>query len=157
MKHRNSQKSTEIRGNPWRRVETVPRGDDFTYYSIYELAGDGMAALREIFPDGQANPLNFVLFSTSGVHGCYSTIEDVEDDELPSVTFLVVQPRVVCLRFGNVSPAGAEDIAFLKQLRRSSTEVVSRIGYPVPAEPGSSAESPVIEEHCESEGEPDVG
>ncbi len=34
------------------------------------------ALLREWFPDGRADEHNLVLFSTSGVHGSYLTLED---------------------------------------------------------------------------------
>ncbi len=45
------------------------------HYNTYSF--DSMAALREFFPNG-ADPMNFVLFSTSGVHGTYATIEEIE-------------------------------------------------------------------------------
>lgn len=118
---------------------------DGGHYSIFYLPNSpsgGMAALREFFPSGEANDLNLVLFSTSGVHGSYSTIEDAEralngewDDPesegyVPEVTFLVVQPRVVTLRYGNCQPENAEDIAFLKTLRQTSMAAVATIGQP---------------------------
>ena len=100
----------------------------------------GMAALRKFFPDGQANDMNLVLFSTSGVHGTYGTIEEAEADiargnknedgeEItPHVTFLIVQPRIVCLRYGNCEPKTADDIAFLKMLRETSWKATADIG-----------------------------
>lgn len=97
-------------------------------YCIHHPA-DGMQHLRDIFPDGQANEMNFMLFSTSGVHGSYCTIEKVEKDpELRCVTFLVVQPRIVRLSYGNCYPKTAEDFAFLKKLRASSREAMTKIG-----------------------------
>jgi hypothetical protein len=113
------------------------------HYNIYHCkAADGMSALREMFPTGRANDLNFVLFSTSGTHGTYSSIEKAErtlitgtvdedgDPSSPSVTFLLVQPRIVCLRYGNCEPETAEDIAWLKTLRDSSHQAVAGIGRP---------------------------
>ena len=41
--------------------------------------GKSMELLHELFPNGEANDLNFVLFSTSGVHGTYNTNEEAED------------------------------------------------------------------------------
>lgn len=61
---------------------------------------DAMAALREMFPEGKADDLNFVLFSTSGVHGSYCSIEAAEAEPDLGVTFLIVQPRIVGLRYG---------------------------------------------------------
>ena len=110
---------------------------------------DGMDALRHMFPDGTANEMNFVLFSTSGVHGMYTTIEEAEaivlrgnkdedgEDYEPHVTFLIVHPRIVCLRYGNCEPRTADDFAFLKGLRASSLAAVQTIG--APEEPASAA------------------
>jgi hypothetical protein len=105
--------------------------DDNPYYSVLKLTGDGMEALRQLFPDGEANDLNAVLFSTSGVHGTYCTIEEVErggDEASKDVTFVVIQPRIVCMRYGNVTPHTAEDFAFLKRLRASSQRALAGVG-----------------------------
>jgi hypothetical protein len=113
----------------WQRSESKREADD-PYYGCLRLVGNGMAALRQLFPEGKADDLNFVLFSTSGVHGTYCTIEDCEAGEASDVTFVVVQPRIVCIRYGNCHPASADDFAFLKQLRESSREVAAAIGQP---------------------------
>jgi hypothetical protein len=89
--------------------------------------------LRAIFPEPVADEMNFVLFSTSGVHGSYCTIEDAEAEAVPgdrTVTVLVVHPRTVTLRCGNVTMFTVEDAAYLKALRASSWAVVQRIGAP---------------------------
>jgi hypothetical protein len=111
--------------------------DNNPYYSVLGLTGDGMGALRQLFPDGEANEMNLALFSTSGVHGTYCLIEAVEEDmqraerEGPrDVTFVVIQPRIVCMRYGCAEPRTAEDIAFLKKLRASSLRALSTIGVP---------------------------
>lgn len=115
--------------------ENLHKDNGSVYYSVMRASFDGMAALREMFPEGLANDLNFCLFSTSGVHGTYCTIEAVEEDMNRNerdgprdVTFLVVQPRIVCIRYGNAEPKNADDIAFLKRLRESSKKVVAEIG-----------------------------
>jgi hypothetical protein len=110
-----------------------PGRDDNPYYSVLRLVGDGMEALRQLFPTGEADELNAVLFSTSGVHGTYCTIEAVEagGDDVPSdVTFCVIQPRIVCMRYGNVTPITPEDFAFLKRLRETSSKALAGIGMP---------------------------
>lgn len=108
---------------------------DSHYYCVLGLANpdDGMVALREMFPDGEADPLNFVMFSTSGVHGTYNTIEQAEaallardagtEERDTEVTFVVFHPRVVCMRYGNCRVENLEDIALLKKLRASSARV----------------------------------
>ncbi|POZ49887.1 hypothetical protein [Methylovulum psychrotolerans] len=107
---------------------------------------NGLIVLRQLFPDGQADQLNFVLFSTSGVHGSYTSIEDEEalpdaenSDEYDAdgnevevrygVTFLVVHPREVALRYGVAFPKTPDDFEFLKRLRKSSSEAIQLIGY----------------------------
>lgn len=120
----------------WNHLPGTQRAiNDGVSYSVLRLTGDGMQALREMFPDAEANELNAALFSTSGVHGTYCTIEEVEEDMQRTVrdgprdvTFLVIQPRIVCLRYGNCKPETADDIAFLKKLRASSAKALSAIG-----------------------------
>lgn len=120
------------------------------HYNIWCISGGGVGGLREMFPDGQANELNFVLFSTSGVHGSYTTIEEIEsslraygsdpefltdeseagvpDDYVPpSLTVTVYHPRIIGVGYGNVDVT-LDDIEFLKRLRASSWAAVGRIG-----------------------------
>jgi hypothetical protein len=129
--------------------ESVHRKEGAHYNTFGVTRGaDAMAALREWFGENaEADEMNFVLFSTSGVHGSYATIEDAErwlngerdeDDEVesdgedgcPDVTFLLVQPRIVCLRYGNCQPKNADDIRWLKKLRASSWKAARKVGAP---------------------------
>ena len=96
---------------------------------------DGMEALRSMFLSGTADAMNFVLFSTGGVHGTYGTIEDAEmflfgqgADGNNEVTFLVVHPRIVSLRYGVCRPVSRADIDWLKNLRASSFIAAASIG-----------------------------
>lgn len=112
------------------------------HYNIYALKHDenGMQVLRAFFNDDIVWKFNQLLFSTSGVHGTSLTIEDAEtcikagmkdedgEDYEPSVTFLIIQPRIVCMRYGNCEPKNQEDIDFLKLLRQKSFEAVLKIG-----------------------------
>jgi hypothetical protein len=102
------------------------------HYSVFELRGDGMEALRDCFPTGKATQLQQVLFSTSGVHGSYTTIEDIErgEDGAKALTFLIIQPRLVCMRYGIRQPTEPEDFEFLKALRASSSAALGTIGKP---------------------------
>jgi hypothetical protein len=106
-----------------------------SHYSVIKIRGeDGMGDLRLMFPDAEADEMNFCLFSTSGVHGSYQTIEEAErllaagETENAHVTFLIVHPRLVCLRYGNCEPQTPEDFAYLKKLRASSLAAVAGIG-----------------------------
>ena len=127
-------------------------GKDGAHYNIFAIGPDhrvdaeeeqhSIQALRDFFEDGKADELNFCLFSTSGVHGLYATIEEVEkwiqcdcpeewgDDMVDCITFLIVQPRTVTLRYGNVYPRTQDDIYFLKRLRQSSWDAIQQIGAP---------------------------
>ena len=106
------------------------------YYTILKVSNKlcGMAALKSLFTDAKADDMNFVLFSTSGIHGSHITIEDAEQainnkEDILDVTFLVVQPRIVSLRYGNCTPETLEDIQFLKTLRETSMKAVAEIGF----------------------------
>lgn len=94
------------------------------HYSIQELKG--MADLRRLFPDGEANDLNFVMFSTSGIHGSYMTIEEVAaslgTEEESGITVLVIQPRIVAMRYGTID-IEPDDVPYLLKLRESSKKV----------------------------------
>jgi hypothetical protein len=116
-------------------------GRDGAHYNTFGCRDEnGMSALRAMFPDGKADEYNAVLFSTSGVHGMYTTIEEAEaavqrgnkdedgEDWEPHVTFLIVHPRIVCLRYGNCEPKTPEDFAYLKKLRESSWVVFNDTG-----------------------------
>lgn len=108
------------------------------HYNIFEVPdAEAMKRLRAWFPDAKANELNFVLFSTSGVHGSYATIEEaqtevLDDDDVRRVTFLVCMPHVVCMHYGNVCHETYDDWKFLKKLRASSWKAVQAIGRQEP-------------------------
>lgn len=99
--------------------------------------------LMVMFPRGVADELNFCLFSTSGVHGTNSTIEDVEkyiqavpedkrngdDDRCDTITFLVIRPRSLIFSYGNVRVETQNDVETLRKLRSSSSHIASSIGY----------------------------
>lgn len=117
-------------------------------YAIHNLKYCQIESIKEIFPDGEADEMNFCLFSTSGVHGSYVTIEDVEksvrqfgfdppgegdsgyDEEAlnPHVTFLIISPRIVRMHYGNVRVTSFADLAYLKKLRASSHKAIKKIG-----------------------------
>ncbi len=119
------------------------------HYNIWNISSGGVSGLRHMFPEAEADEMNFVLFSTSGVHGTYTTIEKIEDslikygenptflekedDEYPddyygnALTVTVYHPRIIGIGYGNVE-VKLEDISFLKKLRESSWDVIRKIG-----------------------------
>lgn len=103
--------------------------------AVYHRDEEGMHILRSVFPTAAADEMNFVLFSTSGVHGTYGTIEDIEVDKSTGatqcrLTFLIVRPRIVALQYGNCIVESSDDLEFLRRLRESSHKVVAQIGMP---------------------------
>lgn len=119
---------------------------DSAHYSVMrkQTGVEGMDALRGMFPDAEANDMNFVLFSTSGVHGTYNTIEAAErhlngeDAEgFSEVTFVIAHPRLVAMRYGVCNPANQDDIDYLKRLRDSSHKAVAGIGVETPNDQGN--------------------
>lgn len=110
---------------------------DSAHYSVMALDGSktGMEALRGMFPNAKADELNACLFSTSGVHATYTTIEEAEayvlgeDKEgINEVAFVIVHPRLVALRYGVCNPITPDDFQFLKALRDSSHAEFAKIG-----------------------------
>lgn len=110
----------------WKDVSGANKRD----YCVWQLVDktQGLAALKAMFPTGEADERNFVLFSTSGVHGSYITIEQAQDKPGCGVTFMVMQPRLVLTRYGEVFPKSDEDFAYLKKLRATSREAMMKIG-----------------------------
>jgi hypothetical protein len=104
------------------------------HYSVNAIRGDGMPYLRTIKPDD----LNYVFLSTSGVHGSYTNLDEIEmlfdparekqareyffvdaGDPLPTeheITFCVLQPRKVTTIYGNALVRSLDDVAFLRRL-----------------------------------------
>ena len=106
------------------------------HYNIFSVKDtDGIEALKRIFPDGHADELNLCLFSTSGVHGLYNSIDESEKafnrgskDEPVSITYLIIHPRLVCMRYGNCEPSTKDDYIFLRKLMDSSHKNFLKIG-----------------------------
>jgi hypothetical protein len=88
--------------------------------------------LRDLFPDGKANTLNWCFLSTSGIHGSYATLDDMhappDADGPPSreVTVLVVHPRLVVMRYGNIAVRSDEDERWLRGLVQSTLDAVRK-------------------------------
>ena len=136
----------------WKPVggsDSAPKWTVMALETFDAYSDDGpIEALKALFPAGEADGMNFCLFSTSGISGSYCPLERVErsaakygfeswswgdedapdDWESPWVTFIVVQPRIWGLRGGNVRIESLEDLNWLKRLRQSSWDAVLTIG-----------------------------
>ena len=97
------------------------------HYKILELDDrDGMDMLRALFPTGEATEYEFCLFGTSGIHGAYANIDDVESGESDHLTVLVVSHRIVTLRYGHISVT-PDDVPWLRGLQNSSRNQVMKL------------------------------
>ena len=102
------------------------------YYEAGEVGKlEDIEMLKEIFPDGQADIYNFVLFSTSGAHGTYCTLDNVEetweegeDEKVDSITVLVIKPRIVQMLYGNIEIEDKNDLAYLRKLAETSFKAI---------------------------------
>jgi len=120
------------------------------HYNIFAATHDpeaSMAALRDWFSDAESvNEMNFVLFSTSGVHGTYTTIDEIErsmrkypdgppngddwpdDYSDPEITFLIVQPRIVGMTYGLAKVRSFDDVKWIRRIQRLTAKAVAKIG-----------------------------
>lgn len=110
----------------WKEVSGSENKDYCTWKLLDEKRG--LDALKALFPTAEADENNFVLFSTSGVHGSYRTLEQEQKVSGSGVTFIVMQPRLVLTRYGVVYPKSDEDFDFLKKLRATSWKAMTEVG-----------------------------
>jgi hypothetical protein len=123
---------------------------------------ESMDDIRRVFPTlDDVNDLNFMLFSTSGVHGSYASIEDVEaelsgggdpDDGPPKLTVMILQPRCVTFGFGHIS-VEAGDIDYLKGIRARSRNAMMSLCEP---DDDGAHNRAHIENAGETQSEPDT-
>lgn len=121
-------------------------------YTVNRATLKTIEPIKALFPSGIADERNMAVFSTSGTHGTCTTIEEFEEafkslrgnsvnaqiteDDIEEaaavvtngITYLVVQPRIVKTYYGVCVPSSLEEIEYLKRLRDSSKEVLSKIG-----------------------------
>lgn len=101
------------------------------HYTTNAIEGDAMEIVRDLEPDD----INWVFLSTSGVHGSYASLDDVEllwtdperyrkenhmedSEALPDeedVTVLIVLPRMVTTAYGTATVRSLDDVALLRQ------------------------------------------
>jgi hypothetical protein len=121
--------------------KTATRFDLFENVQSPDL---GLARLKELFPDAEADTDNFALFSTAGTFGSRTTIEEIENSLLqyganydgcepadwfpPHLTVVVMKPRLLMLQYGVVQ-VSLDNIDYMKRLRQSSHEAIAKIGH----------------------------
>ena len=94
---------------------------------------ESMENIENIFPEFKADLLNWCFFSTDGVHGCNTTLDEIEKGfadgpneegyQPTELTVLIVQPRLVVIHYG-VIEVSEEDIPKLRKLVNSTIKAV---------------------------------
>lgn len=123
------------------------------HYSIFAL--ETLDDVKRIFPDGKCNTLNWFYASTSGVHGSYRTLDDLEkewddvDEEsgkpYRDITVQILMPRMVAVMYGSIEIENKEDIQWLRNLVQSSLEAIresqqGNLPSPTPVDPELKAQ-----------------
>ena len=103
--------------------------------------------LKSIFPNDRADRFNWLLCSTSGIHGDYTNLNEIEDPNIgyeedkdyfdgtleewieeehsKHITILVIQPRRCHLFYaGELEIRGPEDITWLRNMVDSSIQEI---------------------------------
>lgn len=129
-------------------------------YSTHELKGDTLdekwANLKQIFereyPKNEdpeevtykANRMNLLIGSTSGIHGTYTSLDDLENPDseyrqeclaegesvsetigdTEAFTFLVIQPRICRLIFGTIGFRSPEDFNWMRTIISESLDEI---------------------------------
>ena len=83
--------------------------------------------IKNIFADGP-DDMNWVIGSTSGIHGTYNSLDSIEKDWDEAAahprhenhhqryfTLLVIHPRMVCLVYGHIFMRTLEDVKWMRQ------------------------------------------
>lgn len=105
-------------------------------YEIQEIRS--MRDVKESFPGGKADRLNWIFCSTAGRHGSYKTLDEIEniirgkdektrpfDNGKYTATILIVHPRLCIMKYGEIQ-VGLSDISLLRRLIASSLEEISK-------------------------------
>lgn len=93
------------------------------HYTIDNLKN--IDQVKEIFEDGP-DEMNWLFLSTSGVHGSYETLDDIEADDDNTehyITMLVVHPRMVWCKYGHLK-IERKDIPWLRVMVTKTIEAV---------------------------------
>jgi hypothetical protein len=105
------------------------------HYHVFEGIKK-ISDLKTIFPEGKADDLNWAFLSTSGIHGSYISLDDLEKDPdcaecvdeegNCTITVLVLHPRMCCIKFGEMKFNLKEDSAYLRGLVKSTVEEITK-------------------------------
>ena len=125
-------KAMQLQGD---MVDACGNRAETTHYHVFDSIKT-IEDLKTIFPDGKADDLNWVFLSTSGVHGTYTSLDDLEkdpdyaeniDDEGNThITVLVLHPRMCCIKFGEMKFNLKADSAYLRGLVKTTVTEITK-------------------------------
>lgn len=97
-----------------------------SHYTVKDL--ESMEKIRAVFPEGKADSMNWLVLSTSGVHGSYTTLDELEAERGDPnhgqlITALIIQPRLCVLHAGEIV-VEPDDVPYLRELVRSSLDAM---------------------------------
>lgn len=101
------------------QILTLQPNMHMEHYNIYKF--DTIDVLKGMFPNSTCDNMNWVIFSTSGVHGTYTTLDDIERDGEGRLTVTVLQPRKISIAYGEIEVT-KEDVPFLRKLAQSTLQ-----------------------------------
>lgn len=101
------------------QIQTLEPGKHMEHYTMYKFSAIGV--LQEMFPESTCDSMNWVIFSTSGVHGTYTTLDDIERDGEGRLTVTILQPRKISIAYGEIEVT-KEDVPFLRKLAQSTLQ-----------------------------------
>lgn len=99
-------------------AEPSKGGDGYWTISLATTAQDFI----DMFPNG-VDYLNWLLLSTSGIHGSYQTLDDWTP-ESPKITMLAICPRILRMTFGDVE-VSEKQIPILRRLVSETLEAIA--------------------------------
>ena len=126
----------------WLMQKLMAQRETSGRYRTYHV--ESLADIKPFFDGPTADPdYNWLFLSTSGMHGSYTTLDDIECvgfepvsewEYIPNVTFLVVMPRLVRTYFGNARVT-ADDVPWLREaVQRTLVAVGQRADGNLPKE-----------------------
>ena len=120
---------------------TDRRSAHYNVYSLGSTEKERWETLHKVFENGP-NEMNLLIGSTSGIHGSYVTLDDLENpnseyrqemeeegffiDDEEAFTVLLIQPRLCSLMYGTIGIHSKEDFNWLRQIIDQSVQEIIR-------------------------------
>ena len=101
--------------------------DGTTYYKI--IGGLNMDIIRSVFGHELDYEMNWLILSTSGVHGTYTSLDNLEsdpsqwdEDGYAMITAMIFQPRIIRVIFNGDLKITRDDIPYMREVCKKTLE-----------------------------------